>query len=154
MNQSTQRFQSKIVISGTRAILPLPFDPNDVWGVKERHHITGSVQGHPYRGPLGFDSDQYFLSLGAAWRRENNLEVGDLVEVVLSPEGPQRESLAADLLAALDAEPQAREFFEALATFYRKGYIRWIDGARRPETRAERIREMVALLKAGKKQRR
>jgi ATPase subunit of ABC transporter with duplicated ATPase domains len=41
----------------------------------------------------------------------------------------------------------------SLATFYRNGYIRWIESARRPETRQARITEMIGLLKAGKKQR-
>jgi len=40
-----------------------------------------------------------------------------------------------------------------LATFYRNGYLRWIGGVKRPETRSARIAEMLSLLKAGKKQR-
>jgi uncharacterized protein YdeI (YjbR/CyaY-like superfamily) len=74
------------------------------------------------------------------------------VDVVLSPEGPQAEGLPTDVAGALDAEPQAKVFFESLATFYRNTYIKWIESARRPETRAARISEMVNLLKAGKKQ--
>jgi uncharacterized protein YdeI (YjbR/CyaY-like superfamily) len=42
---------------------------------------------------------------------------------------------------------------ERLATFYRNGYIPWIESAKRPETRSARIAEMLSLLKAGKKQR-
>ena len=95
----------------------------------------------------------YLLSLGTAWRRDSGLDVGDPVEVVLAPEGPQFVDLASDLAAALDASHPARAFFEGLATFYRTGYLRWIDGARRPETRASRIREMVRLLEAGKNKR-
>ena len=148
-----QRFLAKIVISGPRVIIALPFNPNEAWGEKDRHHITGSVNGHVYRGPLGFDGDQFFISLGAAWRRDNGLDVGADVKVVLTPEGPQADELAADIAAALNAEPQAMEFFEALATFYRTGYIHWIDSTKnKPETRAARIAEMIRLLKAGKKQ--
>ena len=70
------------------------------------------------------------------------------------PEGPQQESLAPDIVAALEKEPVARAFFDSLATFYRKAYLRWIDSTtRRPDIRAARIDEMVELLKAGKKQR-
>jgi uncharacterized protein YdeI (YjbR/CyaY-like superfamily) len=67
--------------------------------------------------------------------------------------GPQVASLAGDIAAALEAEPDARRFFESLATFYRKGYIRWIEQAKRPETRDRRIAETVAALKAGKRER-
>jgi uncharacterized protein YdeI (YjbR/CyaY-like superfamily) len=104
------------------------------------------------RGSLGSDGTQYFLPLGAAWRRGCGLDAGDKVDVALSPEGPQSENLSADVSAGLDAEPQAKAFFESLATFYRNTYIKWIESAKRPETRAARIQEMIELLKAGKKQ--
>ena len=74
------------------------------------------------------------------------------MDVVLSPEGPQSENLSADVVSALDAEPQAKAFFESLATFYRNTYIKWIESAKRPEPRSERIREMVKLLIEGRKQ--
>jgi uncharacterized protein YdeI (YjbR/CyaY-like superfamily) len=94
------------------------------------------------------------LPLGSAWLRDNVLKSGDAVRVVLTPEGPQRDSLAPDIAAALEEVPAARSFFDSLATFYRKGYLRWIDATkRRPDLRAQRIAEMVELLKAGKKER-
>jgi uncharacterized protein YdeI (YjbR/CyaY-like superfamily) len=61
--------------------------------------------------------------------------------------------MAADLAAAFDAEPAARRFFESLPTFYRKNFMRWIDQAKRPDTRARRIAETIATLNAGKRER-
>ena len=150
---ATQRFKTIVAKTGSRTAIPIPFDPNAVWGVKQRHHITGTINGCAVRGSLGSDGSEYFLPLGAAWRRDNGVEAGAEVEVVLTPEGPQADTLASDIRAALDSEPEARAFFEALATFYRNGYIRWIESAKRPETRGARIAEMLSLLKAGKKQR-
>jgi uncharacterized protein YdeI (YjbR/CyaY-like superfamily) len=70
------------------------------------------------------------------------------------PEGPQRDDLADDIAAALDANPGAGEFFDSLAQFYRKAYLRWIDATkRRPEQRAQRIAEVIGLLNAGVKER-
>lgn len=147
-----QYFNTIITKSGTRTYIALPFNPNEVWGVKKRHYITGTVNGHGVRGSLGSDGKQYFLPLGAVWRRDCGLDAGDKVDVVLSPEGPQSESLSPDVADALDAAPQAKAFFESLATFYRNTYIKWIESAKRPETRAARLKEMIELLKAGKKQ--
>ena len=149
---TTQTFKTVVRKSGSRVFIPIPFNPNDVWGVKQRHHVTGMVSGHGVRGSLGSDGKQYFLPIGAAWRRGCGLEVGTTVTVVLSPEGPQTESLASDVNSALDAEPKAKAFFESLATFYRNAYIKWIEGAKRPETRSARLKEMIELLKAGRKQ--
>lgn len=92
--------------------------------------------------------------LGPAWRRDCGVEPGDEVTVVLEAEGPQRAELAPDLAAALDADPAAGEFFDALAQFYRKAYLSWIDATkRRPDQRPVRIAEVVALLAAGEKER-
>jgi hypothetical protein len=150
--QSTRRFKTLMKITGSRTFIPLPFDPNEVWGVKQRHHINGTVNGHGVRGSLGSDGTNYFLPVGEAWRRGCGLEAGANVDVVLSPEGPQSQSLAPDVASALDSAPQAKAFFDSLATFYRNTYIKWIESAKRSETRSARINEMIELLKAGKKQ--
>jgi len=150
---TTQRFKTIVTKQGSRTYIAIPFDPNDVWGIKQRHHITGTINGYAIRGSLGSDGSQSFLPLGAAWRRDNGVEAGAEVEVALAPEGPQTDTLAPDILAALESELEAKAFFEALATFYRNGYIRWIESAKRPATRQARIAEVLSLLKAGKKQR-
>jgi uncharacterized protein YdeI (YjbR/CyaY-like superfamily) len=80
--------------------------------------------------------------------------IGDDVIVELAPEGPQRGDLAEDIAAALEANPAAGAFFDTLAQFYRKAYLRWIDATtRRPDLRAARIAEVTGLLAAGVKQR-
>ena len=150
---STQHFKTTLVQSGSRTVLPLPFDPQQVWGARQRYHITGTINGCAVRGSLDREGSRYVLPVGAARRRVNRLEAGATVEVVLALEGPQSDLLADDLVSALTGEPEARAFFDALPTFYRKNYMRWIDSAKRPDTRAARIVEMVRLLKAGKRER-
>jgi Bacteriocin-protection, YdeI or OmpD-Associated/Domain of unknown function (DUF1905) len=137
-----------------RTIIALPFDPSEAWGARARHHITGTVAGRRVRGPLVSDGAGARLVLGAAWCRDAGLQAGERVEVTLGPEGPQLGLLAPDVVAALQARPEAQAFFESLATFYRRGYLRWVDATtRRPDVRAARIAEMVELLAAGHKQR-
>ena len=58
---------------------------------------------------------------------------------MLAPEPPQLETVAPDIREALVAAPAARQQFESVATFYRKGFVDWIEAAKRPETRAARI---------------
>jgi hypothetical protein len=143
-----------VVDERTRVMFPVPFDPDRVWGSKNEHHIHGTVNGMGVRGviePLGAGRG---VVLGPAWRRDCGLAAGDTVDVAIEPEGPQRDDLADDLAAAFAANPAAGEFFDSLAQFYRRAYLRWIDGTRRrPDVRAERIAEMVELLKAGHKER-
>src|SRR5260370_37505003 len=88
------------------------------------------------------------------WWQDTGAAVGDELMVERGPDGPRRGDLADDIAAALEANPAAAAFFDTLAQFYRKAYLRWIDGTtRRPDLRAARIAEVVELLAAGIKQR-
>ena len=137
-----------------RLLVPVPFDPDDVWGAKDRHHIAGTVNGIGVRSVIEPAGDGFGFTLGRASPARSGLAVGDEVTVEIAPEGPQRDDLAEDVAAALAANPDAGAFFDSLAQFYRRAYLRWIDATkRRPEQRAERIAEMVRLLRSGVKQR-
>ena len=56
-----------------------------------------------------------------------------------------------DLAAALDAEPEAREFFENLKRTNRYAILYRVQDAKRPETRASRIAKFVAMCAAGER---
>ena len=134
--------------------VPVPFDPDQPWGRKNEHRVHGTVNGISVRGVIEPLAEGRGVLLGPAWRRDCGLGAGDAVDVVLEPEGPQRDDLAADVAAALAADARAGEFFDSLAQFYRRAYLRYIDATkRRPDQRAARISEVVGLLGAGIKQR-
>ncbi len=137
-----------------RVLVPVPFDPDEAWGDKPEHHVAGTVNGRSVRAVIEKLGDGRGILLGSAWRRDCGIGPDDEVAVVLWPEGPQRDDLAPDVVAALAAEPVAAAFFDSLAQFYRTAYLRWIDATkRRPDVRAARIAEMVQLCKDGIKER-
>ncbi len=151
---ASQQYTATVIGEGGRVYVPVPLDPDALWGDKPRHHIAGRVNGMRVRGVIEPVGSGLGFVLGPAWRRDCGVEPGDEVTVVLEAEGPQRAELAPDLAAALDADPAAGEFFDALAQFYRKAYLSWIDATkRRPDQRPVRIAEVVALLAAGEKER-
>ncbi len=153
---ATRSYVTTVIADRARRVfVPVPFDPSGVWGAKPQHHITGTVNGMGVRGVVeSLDGGAWGVRLGPAWRRDCGIAPGDQVSVTLEAEGPQRTDLAPDVAAALDADAAAGAFFDSLATFYRTGYLRWIDATkRRPDVRAERVAEMVELLKAGRKER-
>ena len=90
-----------------RAYVVLPFDPVNTWGLRSRYHVRGTINGLGVRGALEQFDKGYFLPLGPVYRRDAGLQLGDLVTVTLMPEGPQSKGLAADIVAALEAEPDA-----------------------------------------------
>jgi hypothetical protein len=150
-----QRFTVVVTTdSRGRVMVPVPRDPDAMWGHKTVHRVHGTVNGMNVRAEIEPLGEGWGIMLGPAWRRDCGIGLGDRVDVVLAPEGPQRDSLAPDLAAALEADPAAGEFFDSLAQFYRNAYIRWIEATkRRPDVRAERIAEVVGLLRAGVKER-
>ena len=150
-----QRFRAKIAAGPRgRGVIAVPFDPDQVWGAKAEHPVGGTIDGRHVRGTIAPDGNGWAFTVTPMWMRDTGVAAGDDVIIELAPEGPQRGDLADDISAALEANPAAAAFFDTLAQFYRKAYLRWIDSTtRRPDLRAVRIEEVVGLLAAGVKQR-
>jgi hypothetical protein len=112
-----------------KARVAVPFDPNEVWGTKQEHHVGGTIAGMSVRETIVSDASGWSFSLGPAWLRDCPVGVGHRVEVIIDPEGPQRSDLAPELAAALEANPVAGEFFDTLAQFTGRASC---DGSTRP----------------------
>lgn len=150
-----QQFRA-VIAAGPRdrAVIAVPFDPDETWGAKADHPVGGTIDGRRVRGRLSPGGGGWQLTMTPRWLRDTGVTIGTEVTVELAPEGPQREDLADDIAAALAANPAAAAFFDTLAQFYRKAYLRWIEATtRRPDLRAARIAEVVGLLAARVKQR-
>ena len=63
---SLRRFTTTLSVRGASVAVPVPFDPDAVWGQKERHDATGTIGGCKVRGPLRQDRDGFVLVLGSA----------------------------------------------------------------------------------------
>jgi hypothetical protein len=150
-----QRFHAVVAAGpGDSAVITMPFDPDEAWGAKANHPVGGTIGGCRIRARLVPAASGWVLTLAANRLRGIGVAAGDDVIIELAPEGPQRSDLADDIAAALEANPAAGAFFDTLAQFYRKAYLRWIEATtRRPDLRAARITEVADLLAAGIKER-
>ncbi len=147
-------WMARATVRGGRAAIPLPFDPDTEWGAKQRQDACGTVAGRTVRGKLEREAEGWVFPLGPAWWRDAGLDPATAPELpaTLRPEGPLLEELAPDLRAAMDASPEAVAMFYSIAPHYRKNVVRWIETARRPETRAARIVDGVAAWAAGRRE--
>lgn len=152
---SARRFHARATLKPAGgAVIELPFDAAETWGHRERYHMTGTIEGVRFRIVLLHRDGRYVIDLGRKSGSAAGLRDGQDVAVEIWPEGPQGDELASDIAGALAARPRAQAAFVGLATFYRKGWLRWIDATkRRPDVRAARIAEMVRLVEAGHKER-
>jgi Bacteriocin-protection, YdeI or OmpD-Associated/Domain of unknown function (DUF1905) len=156
MTEVEQKFTAVLQVGPKqRVFVPLPFVPDETWGVKSDHHVAGTINSMPVRAVVERLGSGHGIVVGPTWRRDCGITVGEEVAVVLSPEGPQRDDLAEDFRSALESRPDAAAFFDSLAQFYRNAYLRWIDATkRRPDERTARISEVIQLLADRVKQRR
>jgi hypothetical protein len=150
-----RRFRVQVTAdSRGHAVVTVPFDPDEAWGKKAVHHVAGTVNGCRVRVTLAPGDGGWAFTLNPSRMSGIGIAVGSEATVELAPEGPQRDDLADDIAAALAATPAAGAFFDTLAQFYRRAYLRYIDATtRRPDLRAARIAEVVGLLADGIKER-
>jgi uncharacterized protein YdeI (YjbR/CyaY-like superfamily) len=78
------------------------------------------------------------------------VQAGDHVFVDLELDSEERTvEPPPELQAAFADEPELRAFFERLSYTHRKEYVRWIEEAKREETRRTRAAKAVAMLRDG-----
>jgi hypothetical protein len=88
----SQRFSAVVAADPQgRAVIAVPFDPDESWGAKADHPVGGTIDGRRVRGRLQLGGSGWVLSLGPRCQ----YAIGDQVAVELAPEGPQRGDLAA-----------------------------------------------------------
>jgi len=76
--------------------------------------------------------------------------VGDELQVTMELDDEPREvEVPPALAAALANDDAARGAYEGLSFTHRKEYARWIDEAKRPETRERRVRRAIEMLNEG-----
>ena len=82
-------------------------------------------------------------------RAELHKEPGDSVEVLVELDDAPREVIVPDdARNVLDAAGLS-DTFDGLAYTHRKEYMKWIEEAKRPETRTNRLQKMCEMLAAG-----
>ncbi|OGX84552.1 YdeI/OmpD-associated family protein [Hymenobacter glacialis] len=131
----------------------LPFSVQEAYGTRGRIPVQATFDGYPYQGsaiPLG-DGYHGLLVLKQI-RRAIDKTVGDSVRVTLSRDVAERKMEApTDLAQQLAANPKAAAYFAKLAYTHQRDYVRWLEGAKKAETRAQRLTETVELLSQGRK---
>lgn len=112
--------------------------------------IEGTINDHPFRAPLEALPEGDLLRVNTAMLNGSRARAGDTVALaVLGPE-PETE-IPPDLRKAFSGHPAAKALWKDLTHLARLDWIRWIDGAKAPETRARRITRTVEQLSEGKR---
>jgi uncharacterized protein YdeI (YjbR/CyaY-like superfamily) len=90
------------------------------------------------------------LGLNREVREAAGVQAGDRVVVDLQLDTEERTvEPPPELRAAFAEDPELVAFFDSLSYTHRKEYVRWIEEAKREETRRARADKAVAMLRDG-----
>jgi hypothetical protein len=150
----TQKFKAELQSAGGGGVFVcVPFDVQEVFGTRARVPVKATIDGEPYCGSLAPMGGGHMMGVLKAIREKIGKQVGDTVHIVLEQDTEERTvEVPADLQKALNKNKTAKTFFEKLAYTHRKEYVKWIEEAKKEETRARRIEKTIEMLEEGKKE--
>jgi len=149
-----QSFDAELELHPTDGgvFLVVPFSVPEVYGTRGQLHVRGTIDGFPFRLTLAPNSEgEHIMIVRKEIRNAINKSWSSTVHVVLAPDTEERSVLIPDDLARALSNAGLNSAFDQLAYTHRKEYARWIERAKKPETRIKRVQEAMALIKEGKK---
>ena len=117
----------------------------------KRFPVVANVNGYSWRTTVTRMRGEFLLGLSREVREAAGVDAGDSVDVEIELDTAPREVDVPEALAtALRGDPAAEAAFGALAYTHRKEYARWIDEAKREDTRQRRVVQALEMIRAGK----
>jgi hypothetical protein len=118
---------------------------------RKRFPVVLTANGRTWRGSVASMGGEFLVGLSKQARADAGLEIGDVVTLTVAPdEAPREVEVPAVLVEALAGDPAAAAAYERLAYTHRKEFARWVDEAKREETRARRVAQTLEMLREGR----
>jgi bifunctional DNA-binding transcriptional regulator/antitoxin component of YhaV-PrlF toxin-antitoxin module len=143
------KFKAKIedTLSGGAYVL-FPYDVQKEFGIKGRVPVKVTFNGVPYTGSMiKYGAPQHMLPVLKGIREQTGKGPGDTIEVVVWKDESERVIMIPAALKALLKTEGLLAGFEKLSYTHRKEYVKWIEDAKKEETRQNRMAKAVAMLK-------
>lgn len=145
------RFRTTVLLGGKTATgLPVPAEVIEGLQAGRQPKVNVTIGGHTYRSTVAVRGGQFLIPLSAENRTAAGVAADDEVDVEVTLDTAPREvEVPADLTEALATDPAARKIFDGLPFTHRKEYVRWIEEAKKAETRQTRVAKTLSKLKDG-----
>src|SRR5579862_2845458 len=143
----TYKFNARIEgsFSGGACIF-FPYNIEEEFGTKGRVPVKATFDGVPYAGSLvKYGQPQHMLGILKDIRAKIGKNPGDLVEVTIQRDESVRTVEVPQELAKLLKKEKLLPVFQKLSYSHQKEYCRWITGAKREETRGNRLAKAVEM---------
>lgn len=156
MNLQSIEFKAIIQQNGeiNAAFVEFPFSTEELFNKKGQVKIKALFDGKvEYCGSLAkMKSDCHMLGLTQEIRKQLGKTFGDEVSVSLIEDKDERVvEIADDIALVFNENPEAKNLFDKMSYTHKKEYIRWIEEAKKPDTRENRKVKMIQMILDGKK---
>jgi hypothetical protein len=130
--------------------IKVPQEIVDGFAAGKRFPVVVTIKTYSYRTTVAVMDGDFYIPVSAEHRELAGITAGDelIVEIVLDTQ-PREVVIPEDFSRALEMSDSV-DAFMALAFSHRKEYVRWIEEAKKPETRQSRIEKAVEMIRAGK----
>jgi hypothetical protein len=147
------KFKAKIEAGdGGGAYVLFPYDTVKEFATKGKVPVKATFNGVSYSGSLiKYDNPLHMLGVSKAIRNQIGKQPGDTIEVVVWKDDEVRTVEVPAQLETLMARAGLLPFFNGLSYTHRKEYCRWINEAKKEETRLKRLGKAIEMLKKGVK---
>ena len=151
--QPEHEFEAVLEADDGGVFVVVPFSVAEVYGTRGRVPVQATFDGYPYQGsitPLG--DGHHALHVLKQIRKAVDKTIGDTVRVTLTRDVAEHKMTPPDDLAAqLATNPKSAAYFHKLAYTHQREFVRWLEGAKKPEIRAHRLAQTIELLGQGRK---
>jgi hypothetical protein len=114
----------------------------------KRPPVVVTINGHAWKTRVAIMRGRHLIGLSHANRAAAGVEIGTMVDVEIELDtSPRVAVVPSDLAKALTTDQLAKDAFEALTESQRREHVRRIEEAKKPETRARRIENLIAALR-------
>lgn len=132
---------------GAWTCVQIPFDVAEVFGRKGQVPVRATINGFTFRNSLMLRKGVHILGVGKDILAGARATTGDTVQVELEyDDAPRIAAIPADLEAALAEAPALAQAFAAFSYSHKKEFVDWIESAKKPETRSNRIAKALAMI--------
>jgi hypothetical protein len=146
------RFRAVIQLGGKTATgIRVPPEVVESLGPSKRPAVRVTINSYTYRSSVASLGGEFMLPVSSEVRQAAGVSAGDEVEVEIELDSEPREVIVPpDFAEALEADADARRFFEGLSYSNKRRFVLSIEDAKTPETRQRRIAKAVSTLREGR----
>jgi hypothetical protein len=146
------KFRATLELAGKTATgFRVPAEVVAALGTSKRPPVRVTINGHTYRNTVAVYGGVFMLGVSAENRAAAGVQAGDELDIDIELDTAPREvTVPPDFADALDADADARQFFDGLSYSHKLRHVLAIEQAKTAETRQRRIDKAISMLHEGR----